>query len=100
MLKQLNLYRHELVSDEIHEVINYRTDLIIRKGNVFFFLIILFLLSLTWFIEYPDIVNGTARLVALNPPKLISSKAEGKLLKLFVANEQQVHKGQYLGYME
>jgi multidrug resistance efflux pump len=100
MAKQLSLYNDELVSDEINEVISYRPHWIVRKGNVFFLLIILFLLSLTWFIKYPDIVNGTARLVALNPPKLISSKAEGKLLRLFVINEQQVHKGEHLGYME
>jgi HlyD family secretion protein len=93
-------YRNELVSDEIQEVISYRPHWIIRKGNVLFFLIILFLMSLTWFIRYPDIINGSARLVALNPPKLITSKVEGKLLKLFVVNEQPVQKGQHLGYME
>jgi HlyD family secretion protein len=96
----LSLYQYELVSDEIHEVISYRPHWIVRKGNVFFFLIILFLLSLTLFIKYPDIVNGTARLVALNPPKLISARAEGKLLKLFISDEQQVHKNQHLGYIE
>ena len=93
-------YRNELVSDEIQEVIGYRPHWIIRKGNILFLLIILFLLSLTWFIRYPDIINGSARLVALDPPKLITSKVEGKLLKLFVANEQLVQKGQHLGYME
>ncbi|MBS1620442.1 MAG: HlyD family efflux transporter periplasmic adaptor subunit [Bacteroidetes bacterium] len=89
-----------LVSSEIQEIISYRPHWIIRKGNILFLLIILFLLALTWFIKYPDIINGSARLVALNPPKLITSKVEGKLLKLFVTNEQQVQQGTHLGYME
>lgn len=93
-------YRNELLSDEVQEVISYRPHWIVRKGNVFFFLIILLLLLLTWFIKYPDIINGSAKLVALNPPKLITSKVEGKLVKLFVRNEQDVIKGQHLGYME
>jgi multidrug resistance efflux pump len=93
-------YRNELVSDEIQEVISYRPHWIIRKGNILFLFIILFLLALTWLIRYPDIINGSARLVALNPPKLITSKVEGKLLKLFVINDQVVRKGQHLGFME
>jgi HlyD family secretion protein len=97
---ELSLYQHELVSDEIHEVISYRPHWIVRKGNVFFFLIILFLLSLTWFIKYPDIVDASAKLVAINPPKLITAKVEGRLLKLFVVNEQTVTKNQHLGYIE
>lgn len=93
-------YHNELVSDEIQEVITYRPHWIIRRGNILFLIIIILLLALTWFIRYPDIINGSARLVALNPPKLITSKVEGKLLRLFVANEQPVLKGQHLGYME
>jgi multidrug resistance efflux pump len=93
-------YREELISDEVQEVISYRPHWIIRKGNAFFLLILLFLLSLTWFIKYPDIINGSARLLALNPPKLIISKTEGKLIKLFVSNEEWVQKNQHLACLE
>lgn len=103
MTEQIHLnkpYREELISDEVQEVISYQPHWVIRKGNAFFLLILLLLLSLTWFIKYPDIVNGSARLVALNPPKMVSSKTEGKLVKLFVSNEQWVQKNQHLAYME
>jgi len=99
MQDQIALH-HELVSDEIQEVFTYRPHWIVRRGNSFFFLIISFLLSLTWFIRYPDIINASARIVALSPPKLISSKAEGKLFKLFVMNDEQVSEGQHLAYIE
>jgi HlyD family secretion protein len=103
MTEQIQLrrsFREELISDEVQEVISYRPHWIIRKGNAVFLLILLLLLSLTWFIKYPDIVNGSARLLALNPPKLVSAKTEGKLVKLFVKNEQWVQKNQHLAYME
>ena len=90
----------ELLTEEVQEVISYRPHWIVRKGNTLFLLIILLLLTLTWIIKYPDILRASARLVALNPPKLINAKTEGKLLKLFVTNEQTVKKGQHLGYME
>ena len=92
--------RNELISDEVDEVISYRPHWIVSKGNMIFMLILLLLLTVTWFIKYPDIINASARLVAINPPKLIASRAEGRLLKLFVTNEQAVTKNQHLGYIE
>src|ERR1043166_3416980 len=100
MPQPVRLYHQEVISDEIQDFISYRPHWIVRKGNAIFFLIVLLLLSVGWFIKYPDIINTSAKIVALNPPKLINAKVEGKLLKLFIANDQQVHKGQHLGYME
>ena len=89
-----------LISDEVKEIISYRPHWIIRKGNIIFLIVLLLLLSLTWVISYPDVVTGKARLVALNAPKLVISKNEGKLEKLFVVNEQQVQAGQPLAYLQ
>jgi len=91
---------HEIVSDDIQEIISHKPNWIIRRGNIIFLVVTIFLFALTWFIKYPDIVNASAKLVALNPPKLVAAKVEGKLLKLLVANNQQVVKGQVLGFME
>ena len=90
----------ELVSDEIKEIVSYRPHWIIRKGNLVFLVILLLLLALTVIIQYPDLITTSARLVALNPPKTINAKTEGKLIKLFVTNEEVVSKDQHLGYME
>jgi len=100
MPEQIGLPHPELISDEIHEVISYRPHWIVRRGNIFFFLVIAFLLFFTWLIKYTDIIRGSAKILSINPPKLVSSKVEGKILKLFVINEQLVSKGQHLGYLE
>lgn len=93
-------YQQELVSEEINDVISYRPHWLVRKGNTIFFIILFALLTLTWIIKYPDTITTSARLVALNPPTLINSRVDGKLIRLLVVNEQQVQKGQLLGYME
>lgn len=90
----------ELVSDEIKEIVSYRPHWIIRKGNVVFLMILVLLITLTYIIQYPDMVNASARLVALNPPKIIIAKSEGKLMKLFSVNEEAVKKDQHLGFIE
>src|SRR5690606_34204821 len=91
---------NELLTDEVQEVISFRPHWIVRRGNSIFLLIVLLLFFLSWVIKYPDITTASARLVALHPPKLVSSRTEGKLVKLFVSNEQLVRKGQVLAYME
>lgn len=91
---------NELLTEEVQEVISYRPHWIVRKGNTVFLLIIFLLLALTWVIQYPDMISASTRLVTLNPPKLVNAKTEGKLIKLLIANEQQVKNGQTLGYME
>lgn len=91
---------NQLLSHEVMEIVSYRPHWIVRKGNGIFFIILFLLSTLTFFIKYPDVINAPARLAALNPPKAIHAKREGKLLKLFVANEQRVDKNQQLGYIE
>jgi multidrug efflux pump subunit AcrA (membrane-fusion protein) len=90
----------ELVSDEIKEIVSYRPHWIIRKGNIVFLVILLLLIGLSAVIQYPDIINASAKLVALDPPKLVVAKTEGKLRKLLAIDAEDVKKDQHLGYME
>jgi multidrug resistance efflux pump len=90
----------ELKSDEVQEIISYKPHWMIRKGNVSFLFILLGLIGLTWCIKYPDIIKGSSKLIAINAPKLIVTKTEGRLTKLFISNEQTVRKGQHLAIME
>lgn len=89
-----------LISEEVQDIISYRPHWIVRKGNTVFLLIVLLLLALTWVIQYPDKIEAPSRLVALNPPKLIAARTEGKIIGLFVINDQAVKKGQHLAHLE
>jgi multidrug resistance efflux pump len=90
----------QLISTEVQEIISYRPHWIIRKGNFFFFLILLAVVVGTWFIQYPDIVTGSLRIVAVDCPKTITAKSEGNLIKLLVKNEVQVEQGQPVAFMQ
>lgn len=95
-----NAVQPELTSSEVQEIISYRPHWIIRKGNFFFLLILISFLAFTWFIKYPDIIKGSMKLVAVNAPKLLVAKTEGKLEKLWVNNEQQVVANQPLAFLQ
>jgi HlyD family secretion protein len=89
-----------LSSHELQEIISRRPHWIIRRGNFIFFIILLGLLSLAWFVKYPDTVSGHVKLTAINTPKLLVAKTDGKLQKLLVANEAQVRQGDPLAFLQ
>ncbi len=93
-------YHDELISDEVQNLISYRPHWIIRKGNVFFFVILSLLLASTWLIKYPDVIKGSLKLVAVNAPKLLAARTDGKLEKLLVNNDQDVQQGQPLAFLQ
>jgi HlyD family secretion protein len=90
----------ELLSDDVQELIRHRPHWIVRKGTTILFLIILGLLAVGWFIQYPDVLKGSMKLAAINAPKLTIAQKEGKLQKLLVVNNQEVTAGQPMAFLE
>jgi len=98
--EQLKNTHLEEVSNEIDELISYSPHWFIRSGNAIFFIVLIVILSLTWLIKYPDIIIGTARLAAINAPKLVTTRIEGKLEKIKIHNEQIVEKDQPIAFLQ
>lgn len=92
--------QQELLTDEVQEIISYRPHWMVRKGNMIFLGVIIGILALTWMIRYPDIIQANARLAALNPPKLVTAKTEGKLVKMLLQDGDTVGQGAHIGYLE
>lgn len=92
--------QEQLVSDEVQEIISYKPGWVIRKGNLIFLFVLSALLGLAFIIRYPDVVKGTVRIAAVNAPKMMTAKTEGRLEKLLVKNGQIVKRGQSLAYIQ
>lgn len=90
----------QLISTEVQEIVSYRPHWIIRRGNLFFFLILIGILFGSWLIKYPDTVKGSLRIAAVDGPKTVTAKTEGNLVKLLVKNETEVKEGEALAYMQ
>jgi len=85
---------------EIDEIISKKPPFIVRWGTVFLFILLLFIIGISWFIKYPDIINTTAKLTSINAPKPVIILISGKLLKLNISEDQAVIKNQILGFIE
>ena len=97
---QLQQRSEDLISEEVKEIISYRPHWMIRRGNLVFLSILLLMILLTLFVKYPDVVNSSARIVALNAPKLAVARREGKITAIYIASGQNVSKGQHLALLE
>jgi multidrug efflux pump subunit AcrA (membrane-fusion protein) len=65
-----------------------------------FLLLLLFIIAGTWLIRYPDVIEADATLSSDDAPKEIVIRQDGKLLKLFAANDSTVQQGQIIGWIE
>ncbi len=89
-----------LRSAEVSEIISSRPGFMIRWGISIFFVILVMLVMATFFIHYPDVVPTMAKFTSINAPKEVTTKTDGKLIKLTATEGMAVNKNDILGYME
>lgn len=92
--------RNNSRSEIAQEIISHKQDFTERWSIFIFAAIVLILFAVTWFVEYPDIVEARASLTAANAPKEIIPRQDGRLVKLFIHNNDVIRKNQVIGWIE
>jgi len=90
----------EIRSDEVQEILSRVPSWTIRWGITLIFLLIVMLLSLSWFVKYPDIISGIMVLTTENPPIRLVSKTSGRLTQLSIQEGENVSVAQLIGTVE
>ncbi|WP_207509945.1 HlyD family secretion protein [Telluribacter humicola] len=90
----------ELHSDEVHEIINRPPPGLVRWGMMLFLGLFLLLGLGSWLVHYPDVVVTSFTLTAINAPRTVVARTEGRLARLLVHDGQNVTAGQTLAYSE
>ena len=91
-----NVNNIEVLNEEIQEILGTPPGWILRFGTLIFLIVIVVLIWLSYWIQYPDVVVSEIIVSFNDPPsKLISTKS-GYLNKLHVVHNQKVKKGQLL----
>lgn len=62
-------------------------------------ILLLFLLA-AWWIQFPEVVDGTGILAAENAPKEVIFLQQGKIIQLFSQNNSYLSKGQTIAWVE
>ena len=67
----------EIRSEEVQEIISHVPNWIIRWGITMIFIVFLILLSISWFVEYPDIIKAKVVLTTSPAPRPAADALEG-----------------------
>ena len=87
-------------SDDIQDIISAPPSWLLQWGITSIVLLITIIVTLSAFIKYPDIVRAELKITSFNSPKLVVTKVPGRLSRLLVVDNQVVHVGQPLAYIE
>lgn len=94
--KQINSNRSELAQEIISEKLGFME----QWALVIFLGILLLILLAAWIIKYPDIIQTNATLTAANAPKDVIPRQDGRLVKLFVHNNEDVRQNEVFAWIE
>jgi len=87
-------------SEDMQDIITAVPSWLLRWGFIIFFGILVLIIGLASFINYPDIINAQLKIDSPNSPKPVVVKVSGKLVKLLVTENETVKAGQPLAYIE
>ncbi len=90
----------EIRSEEVEDIMSRPPRWIVRRGIMLLFIIVILLLAGSWFFKYPDVIATTITITTSNPPGPVVSKATGKIMTLYVKDQQKVKAGDYLAVIE
>jgi multidrug resistance efflux pump len=86
----------EVLNEEIQEILGTPPRWILRFGTLIFLIIIVVLIWLSYWIQYPDIVSSEIIVSFNDPPTKLISPKSGYLNKLHAVHNQKIKKGQLL----
>jgi multidrug resistance efflux pump len=90
----------ELQTKEVEDMLGRVPGWITRNGMILFVILFALLLFGSWVYRYPDIKRARIVVTSVNPPADLKARTSGKIVGLFVVNNQQVNRGDVLAMIE
>lgn len=90
----------QIRSEEVQEILSYVPNWMIRYGNTLVFLLLLLLLTISWFVKYPDVITAEVVVTTKAPPEKIYARSTGQLESILVQNNSHVNKNSIIGIIE
>ena len=83
----------ELNNEVLNEVLSTPPSWLLRSGNTLFLFVTLTLVTLCYFIQYPDEIQGDVVIQGNKPPIEFQNQMFGKLNLLSIKDQDNVKKG-------
>ncbi|MFK7784430.1 MAG: HlyD family secretion protein [Crocinitomicaceae bacterium] len=83
-------------SDEVKEIMSHAPNWMIRYGITVMFLLIVMLIFISYFIKYPDTIQGAVTISTKQPPVELVSKVSGEIEFIYKKNNTFIKKGEVI----
>jgi multidrug efflux pump subunit AcrA (membrane-fusion protein) len=90
----------ELQSNEVEDMLGRVPGWITRNGIIMFLFLLALLIFGSWVFRYPDIKRARILVTSVNPPADIVARKSGKIVDLFVNDNDRVAAGDVLAMIE
>jgi HlyD family secretion protein len=90
----------EIRSDEVQEIMGTPPKWIIRWGTLIIAMVVIVLITGSYFYKYPDLIKAPVTIMSENPPIPIVARKDGKLDKILVTDKKKVSANTILGIIE
>ena len=100
MSEELKEKAIEIRSEEVNDILGKTPVWILRRGIVLLSVIIVALLTGSWLFKYPDVITAPIIITSQNPPSPLIARTSGKIMAMYVKDQQRIKAGQYLAVLE
>jgi len=90
----------ELQSNEVEDMLGRVPGWITRNGSIMFLFLLALLIFGSWVFRYPDIKRARILVTSVNPAANIEARTSGKIVDLFVNDNDMVTAGDVLAMIE
>lgn len=90
----------ELRSDKVQEIMSHVPHWMIRWGITVIFLLIGLLIFISWFIKYPDVIQGGVTITTTVPPVKLVTKSSGEIKELYFEDNSEVKEGEVIAIID
>lgn len=90
----------ELQSNEVEDMLGRVPGWITRNGIILFLFLLALLIFGSWVFRYPDIKRARIVVTSVNPPADLEARTSGKIVRLFVTDNEMVTAGDVLVMIE
>ncbi|QNL49832.1 HlyD family efflux transporter periplasmic adaptor subunit [Olivibacter sp. SDN3] len=90
----------DIHTEDLQDIISKPPSWLLKWGISLVLFILLAIVTMSAFIQYPDIVSADIRINAVNAPKAVVPRVSGTLSKLLAKEGMKVQTGQVLAWME
>jgi len=89
----------ELRTEEVQEILGTPPNWLVRWGITIIFLSVICLLAVSWWVQYPDIIQAPITITTQQPPVKVVAPLAGNINSLLVQDNEQVEPNQRLAIL-